>query len=84
MKQNVGLLKEMVTSIQRDWTTQSKAHPQRAYIDNPLNVNLSIDNENYDWKVGTVSVGYLWEGEGKLRGRCMVDRLQIPIWNRTK
>jgi hypothetical protein len=59
--------------------------------DIPLNINLNINNENQDCKIGTVCVGGEGgtsgkeEGEGKrLRWWYMIYELHIPIWNRAK
>jgi hypothetical protein len=35
---------------------QSKAQPQWEHRDTPLNINLNINNENQDCKIGSVYV----------------------------
>jgi hypothetical protein len=40
-----------------EWT-KLKVHLQWAYIETPLNINLNINNENQDCKIGSVCGGY--------------------------
>jgi hypothetical protein len=74
------------------WEVWSKAEyskglnrPKQSY----LTINLSINSNTQDWKIGTVFVGgsvLVW-GEGwmkEIKVTVYVDRLHIPIWNRTK
>jgi hypothetical protein len=53
----------------------------------PLNIDLNINNERLDCKIGTVHVvGTSGRGECMkgIRWGFMVEELHIPIWNRTK
>jgi hypothetical protein len=55
----------------------------------PLNINLNINNEIQDCKIGTVcgEEGNNTKGEDEWRRLiqgCMVDGLHVLVWNRTK
>jgi hypothetical protein len=50
-----------------EWTNVKHTHNEDTVRHTPLNINLNINNERQDCKIGTVCVwgGYLWEGKGE-------------------
>jgi hypothetical protein len=63
-----------------------KQPTEGTHWDAPLSINLNINKENQDWKIGTVCAGQGSSGKEKGEGRrlrwwYMVDGLHICLWS---